>query len=264
MARPAETHGRDTGPETGRLAIIIDDIGHDRTILRRFLALQLPLTYSILPGLSHSRAAAGLIRREKQQFLIHLPMEPFRYPVVNPGPSPLLLSYDVDTTRRLVQSYFAQLPGAIGASNHMGSAYTFDLEKMAVVQQVVQQVVAGGKGVFLNSLTSNSRVPKTIARERGFPYLERNVFLDNVLSEAAIRRQLARAISIARRRGWAITVGHPHWETLRVLKAEFSAARRGAVRLVPLTRLVTTGPPAQRIARAAVHPSSAGEAIPFE
>ena len=156
------------------------------------------------------------------------------------------------------------LPGAVGASNHMGSAYTFDLEKMAVVQQVVQQVVAGGKGVFLNSLTSNSRVPRTIARERGFPYLERNVFLDNVLSEAAIRRQLARAISIARRRGWAITVGHPHWETLRVLKAEFSAARRGAVRLVPLTRLVTTGPPAQRIARAAVHPSSAGEAIPFE
>ena len=225
-------------PETWRgqprLAIVIDDIGHNMAMPRRFLALKLPLTYSILPRRAHSREAAGLIKRRGGEFLIHLPMQPFRYPRVSPGKHALLLSYGVATTRRIVKGYFAQLPGAVGASNHMGSAYSYDMEKMGVVQEVV----AGGNGIFLNSLTSNSRVPRAIAREQGYAYAERNIFLDNVRREAVVRRQLERALAIARRRGRAIAVGHPYGVTLRAIKARFPKPNASKVKLVRLSRLM--------------------------
>lgn len=217
----------------GRLAVVIDDIGYNLSVPREYLALGLPLTFSVLPDLEHSREAVALIRKSGREFLVHLPMEPLRYPEVDPGPGPLLLSHGADATRRRLEGYFLRLPGAIGASNHMGSAYTSDAEKM----QVVQAVVAQQGRVFLNSLTSNSSVPRRIAGKNGFRYLERNIFLDNVREEGAIRRQLARAMRIARRRGRAIAIGHPYGETRRVLAARFPTPQAENVRLVPLSSL---------------------------
>ena len=219
----------------GRLAVVIDDIGHNLSAPRKYLALGLPLTFSVLPDLEYSREAVELIRKGGREFLVHLPMEPLHYPAVDPGPGPLLLSQGAEPTRRRLEGFFLHLPGAIGASNHMGSAYTSDAEKM----QVVQAVVAQQGRVFLNSLTSNSPVPRRIAGKNGFRYLERNIFLDNVREEGAIRRQLARAMRIARRRGRAIAIGHPYGETRRVLAARFPTPQAKNVRLVPLSSLIS-------------------------
>lgn len=221
-------------PHAGRLAIVIDDIGYNLNMPRRFLDLGIPLTFSILPNLPYSREAAGLFGAAGRDYIVHLPMEPLDYPDVNPGPTPLLLAMDATATASRTASYFAALPGAIGASNHMGSAFTADARHMAAVQAVVAQ---GGR-VFLNSLTSNSRVPRDIARARGYPYLERNIFLDNVREVGAVRRQLRKAIRIARRHGRAIAVGHPAEETWRVLSGAFPSARAQGVELVPLSALV--------------------------
>jgi polysaccharide deacetylase 2 family uncharacterized protein YibQ len=222
----------------GRLAIVIDDIGYNLRMPRKFLALGLPLTFSILPNLPFSREAAALFRAERREFLIHLPMEPFDFPNVNPGPTPLLLGMDDAAAARRTESYFAGLPGAIGASNHMGSAFTFDERRMAAVQAVV----ARGDRLFLNSKTSTSPAPKAIARARGYPYLERNVFLDNERDTAAIRRQLRQAIRIARQYGRAVAVGHPFRGTWRVLAEAFPTAHEHGVKLVPLSSLIPGRP----------------------
>ncbi len=230
-ARPALRRVRRRSPVRARLAIVIDDIGHNLRAPRRFLALKLPLTFSVLPELRYSRAAAEMLRREGREFLVHLPMQPLRYPAVDPGPSPLLLRLDERATLRRTERYFEGLPGAIGASNHMGSAYTLDAARMGAVQRVVAR-----RGLlFLNSKTSASPVPRRIARERGYPYLERNVFLDNVRSEAAVRRQLRRAVRAARRLGRAVAVGHPYPETLRVLRDDLLPLLGADVALVPLS-----------------------------
>ena len=173
-----------------RLAIVIDDIGHNRSAPRRFLALGLPLTLSILPGLPYTQDAAEQVRQARRDFIIHLPMEPEGYPQVDPGPLPLLLGQSEDTTVQRLREIMSELPGAFGASNHMGSAYTLDRAKMTLVQSLL----AERNLVFLNSMTINTAVPRAVARSGHLPFLERDVFLDNVRSVPAITRELQHAL----------------------------------------------------------------------
>ena len=218
----------------GRLAIVIDDMGHNLRRPKDFLALGLPINFSILPGLNYSRQAARLISAAGREYLIHLPMEPFAYPRINPGPMPLLLNQNKGFTRNRMKAILAGLPGAIGASNHMGSAYTYDAEKMGVVQRMV----ADKRLFFLNSKTSTSPVPGEIARSKGYPYLERDVFLDNERGLSFVRAQLKKAVALARTKGRAIAIGHPLPETYRAIRNMFSARPPQGVRLVPLSQLV--------------------------
>ncbi len=219
---------------TPRLAIVIDDIGESLSAPRALLSLGVPITFSVLPDLPRSRQAAELIAGAHREFIIHLPMEPLDYPAQNPGPHPLLLSLDAEQTRRRVDGYLRELPGAIGASNHMGSAYTADPDRMALVQEML----AERQLFFLNSKTSASPVPAAVARRGRYAYLERDVFLDNERDTRLIAQALNHALFRARRNGQAIAIGHPYPETMRVLNAAVSGPTLRGVELVPLSDLL--------------------------
>lgn len=201
-------------PARARLAIVIDDLGHSLGETRRFLALGYPLTYSILPDVPHARDSAALVRAAGGQYIIHLPMQPFDYPRENPGPYPLLLSQSLAETAHRLDEYLQTLPNAIGASNHMGSAYTYNRARM----QLVQRTLARHHLFFLNSRTSATPVPAEVAHARGYRYLARDVFLDNSLNERKIARAFREAVRVALRHGHAIAIGHPHPQTFAVLK----------------------------------------------
>jgi polysaccharide deacetylase 2 family uncharacterized protein YibQ len=214
--------------------VVIDDIGHNLETVRAFLALEVPLTYSVLPDVAFSRDSAHLISRAGRELIIHLPMEPFDYPGQNPGPHPLLLSLSAGETARRLDGYLETLPGAVGASNHMGSAYTYDEERM----QVVQQKLAERRLFFLNSRTSATPVPGAIARRTGYPYLERDVFLDHDPGERAIENAFRQVVRRAGAQGRAIAIGHPHPQTLRVLRRRLPGLRAKGVSLAPLSDLL--------------------------
>ena len=65
----------------------------------------------------------------------------------------------------------------------------------------------------------------------------RDIFLDNELSENALKIQMERLLSLARQKGWAIGIGHPHQETLELLKRYESTLAHEA-EVVPVSRLV--------------------------
>ncbi|HCO90539.1 MAG TPA: divergent polysaccharide deacetylase family protein, partial [Alphaproteobacteria bacterium] len=71
------------------------------------------------------------------------------------------------------------------------------------------------------------------------PTLERDVFIDNELVPDKIRLQLQRAEDIARARGSAILIGHPHKETLDVLRNWIDTLEARGFLLVPLTAVLT-------------------------
>lgn len=221
-------------PGAARLAIVIDDIGESVSAPRKLLRLPAPITFSILPDLPHTRDAAQVIAQGGREFIIHLPMEPVDFPVHDPGPRPLLLSLDREQTRARMEGYFRELPGAIGASNHMGSAYTADAELMTLVERSL----ADRHLFFLNSKTSPSPVPAEIAHAGRYAYLERDVFLDNDRDERLIARQLDLAVAHALRYGQAIAIGHPYPETVQVLRAELTGAALRGVQLVSLSELL--------------------------
>jgi polysaccharide deacetylase 2 family uncharacterized protein YibQ len=66
----------------------------------------------------------------------------------------------------------------------------------------------------------------------------RDVFLDNDLDLASIRRQLALTERIARRRGSAVAIGHPHDATIEALRGWLPSLERRGFVLVPISSIV--------------------------
>jgi len=218
----------------GSVALIIDDMGASLKEVNELLSIGLPLTFSVIPSLTHAKGVAQAAHGAGAEVMIHLPMEPEGYPRQPLEKAGLLLSMaDPEITER-VNGYFGLVPFAVGANNHMGSRFTQSAEKMDVVLKVLQ-----GKGVyFVDSKTSPASVGYARARALGLRCGSRQVFLDNVQDEVLIGKQLAQVAAIARKKGSAIAICHPHPATIRALKAMLPQLARDGITFVHVSKLV--------------------------
>ena len=60
----------------------------------------------------------------------------------------------------------------------------------------------------MDSKTTPASVSGRIAKEKKVPYLERDVFLDNENTEEYAEKAMIQLIKIAKKRGYAIGIGH--------------------------------------------------------
>jgi polysaccharide deacetylase 2 family uncharacterized protein YibQ len=214
------------------IAIVIDDVGPALGAARRAIRLPAPVTLSFLPYAEQLDRLVADAARAGHEIMLHLPMEPVGDE--DPGPGALLASLPEPVVARRVREAIARLPGAVGVNNHMGSRVTAMPVPMAVV---MDELRAAGL-YFIDSRTTASSVAEAVAIRTGVPTTGRDVFLDNELDAVAIRRQLANTERIARRRGWAVAIGHPHAITLQILSAWIPDVRRRGFELVPASRAV--------------------------
>jgi polysaccharide deacetylase 2 family uncharacterized protein YibQ len=216
-----------------KVGIIIDDLGYDSSLAHAFMALEIPLTLSVLPFTPKSRAIAQRARHVGCETMLHLPMEPIGYPSVNPGEGVLLVSMDKETILEVLNDDLKQTPFVVGANNHMGSRFTEDAEKMAIVLEELRN-----KGLyFVDSRTNSGSVAFKTAQKMAMKAAKRDIFLDNDLSENALKIQMERLLSVARHKGQAIGIGHPHQETLGFLK-KYQSALSDETEVVPISSLV--------------------------
>jgi uncharacterized protein len=220
-------------PELPKIAIVIDDLGYDRSIAQEFIELPLPLTLSFLPQAPHAKEMAVLAREKGKETLLHLPMEPMNYPQTNPGPGALLLSMRENEIQQIIDNDFKEFPFVKGANNHMGSRFTENREKMALVLESIKK-----RNLFyLDSLTTSHSVVPALAGDLGIKYLQRNIFLDNEVAEEPIRRQLEKLVQVAQARGSSVGCGHPYPLLLQVLREQLPSLKN-KVELVPLSNLI--------------------------
>lgn len=223
---------RVAGP--GTVAIVIDDMGSSMEEARQLLAINLPLTFSIIPGLARSRSVAEEVHAKGRQVMLHIPMEPKGFPQRKLEKNGLLLSESGADIERQMAEYLQTVPHAVGANNHMGSSFTENGEKMEVVLKVLQ-----GKGLyFIDSKTSSASVGYSLAKKMGMRAASRQVFLDNTLDVAAITSQLDQVAALARKRGSAIAICHPHRQTIQALAAAMPRMQREGIRFVAASELV--------------------------
>ena len=76
-----------------------------------------------------------------------------------------------------------------------------------------------------------------MADRHGLPRAARDVFLDNEMIAENIAAQLAETERVARRRGGAIAIGHPHTVTLEVLERWIPDARARGFVLAPISAM---------------------------
>jgi polysaccharide deacetylase 2 family uncharacterized protein YibQ len=216
-----------------KVAIIIDDIGYDRDLVRRFLALDAELTFAVLPFSPFQESIAADLRRGGYEIMLHLPMEPVEYPRIDPGPGALLDRMEPDELIAQLQRNLDSLPEVRGVNNHMGSRLTAQSPRMHQVFSVLKK-----RGLyFVDSRSTADTVCEPSARLFQLPFAERDIFLDHEVKADFIRGQFKRLLKEARRSGEAVAIAHPHDLTVRIF-AEQLPHLRSAVQLVRASEIV--------------------------
>jgi polysaccharide deacetylase 2 family uncharacterized protein YibQ len=208
------------------VAIVIDDLGADLAGTGKAMRLPRPVALAFLPYAEMTPAFAAKAHDEGRTVLVHMPMQAERDP--HPGPMALGVGMAPDEILRRLGWSLERVPGATGINNHEGSRFTADEKALAPVMQAVK-----ARGLFfLDSKTIGNSRAEAVARAAGLVSGGRDIFLDDDQSEAAVRHQLVELVTVAKKQGAAIAIGHPHAVTLRLL-AEWLAQDHG-VTLVTL------------------------------
>jgi len=187
-----------------RVSIIIDDLGQRKDLVRNFLRLDIPLNFAILPQLPYSTLLARELKNSGYETILHLPMEPEGYPETDPGLGALLVSMGSSQIESTILKDLKTVPGVSGVSNHEGSRFTSNREKMKEALSVLKR-----EGLFFfDSNTSRHSVGEEVARELGMPALSNQVFLDTKDEYKAICRQLEKLRRRVLKSGTGIAIGH--------------------------------------------------------
>jgi len=224
--------GRKTGQPRrylpGTLAIIVDDMGSSLNEARELLAINVPLTFSLIPGLPKVNAVAELAHSAGQAVMVHLPMEPLGYPERRLESNGLLVTQSDEEIKARTVALLDGVPLAKGANNHMGSRFTEHEEKMLPVLKVLK-----GRGLFfIDSLTTPKSKGSAVAESLGVKSAVRNVFLDNQQDVVAIKKQLYAAAEMSRRKGGVVAICHPHSTTITALKEALPELQRAGIKFV--------------------------------
>ena len=221
-----------------RVALVIDDLGNSLKPWPRLAALDIPLTVAILPHTPRGPALARRAHARGLEVMLHLPMEPVGYPRLKPGPGALLCAMSPTEMSRVLARDLATVPFAAGVNNHMGSLFS---RHARLLEPVLRQIKKRGL-YYLDSFTAADSQGMAAARRLGLPTGRRDVFLDHRATKDSIDQQMERLLKLARRRGRAIAIAHPHPVTFQAL-ARWAPRLRREVELVRVSRILTPAGP---------------------
>ena len=193
-----------------KLVIIIDDVA-SYSHINEIKKINLKLTPSLMPA-SSDFPNTPKIAKNLEFYMIHLPLEALNY---NSNSIKTLKANDsFEEISKEIYKIRKDFPNAKFINNHTGSKFTSN--KKAVIKLLNALDKYGF--IFVDSKTiSNSKVEEVL-KSKNQKYIFRDVFLDNTQNLKDIENELKKAVQIAKKRGFAIAIGHPKKQTLKVLR----------------------------------------------
>lgn len=186
-----------------QLIFVFDDGGQNLSHLAPFLKLPFPITVAVLPQIAHSKETAAQVRASGNELILHQPMQSVNASV-NPGPGAIKPDMTDNQIISLLFQNITEIGPVAGMNNHEGSGITADAEKMATVLQFCSQ-----EGIyFLDSRTNVETKVPYVARELGYSWYERNIFLDNEKTKENALKEVKKGLDLANKNGSVIMIGH--------------------------------------------------------
>jgi polysaccharide deacetylase 2 family uncharacterized protein YibQ len=220
-------------PSRPRLALIVDDLGHNlNATARGFLELGVPITVAVLPELHDSDEVFELAHERGIPALLHLPMEPQRGE--DPGKHAVRVGMPADEIEALVDRHLRRYKTFFGVNNHMGSRATADQPTM----QALARALRRRDLVFVDSQTTPRSVARAAAREAGIWCVANDLFLDDgEETQEQVEGNLEHLAAVARKRGLAVGIVHPHPATLAALRQGLPRLQAHGIELVTIESL---------------------------
>lgn len=220
----------------GKIAIIIDDFGYsDNEDVKSLLQLSQHITFAIIPGMAKSSAIYQEAQANQKEIIIHLPMEAEEKKVEYTAYT-LYANMSDEEIQQRVRKALTDYPLAKGINNHMGSLVTID----AHIMEIVMQELKASNKFFIDSKTSAKSKGYNTARILKLPAAENDMFLERDRNDDAeyLRKKLAVLTKIAARKGYAVAIGHPYKNTIKVLLQEMPKLEKEGFVFVPASEIV--------------------------
>lgn len=199
-------------PAKKLIAIVIDDMGINKKRTAEINAIKAPITASFLTYGAQLAEQVQTSKDSGHEIILHIPMEP--YSAANTAPDQLLVKMSNEQIADRFEEMLQKIDGLKGGNNHMGSRFTENREKLAVVMKILKEK----NMFFLDSKTSVKAIGCEVAAKYDVDCANRDVFLDNENNFEYITGQLKRTERIAQNKGYAIAIGHPKSETVKALQ----------------------------------------------
>lgn len=193
-----------------RLAIIIDDMANISQV-KALQALNLKVNPSFFPS-DKNHIDTPKLALKFDFYMVHLPLAAINYA------KPELDTLNPNDTQERIFKKIKQIKKDFKdlkfINNHTGSLFTSNEEAMKKLYKAFEKEGL----IFVDSKTIASSKASKVAKALGQIYIQRDVFLDNQDDVAYIKKQLMDAVKLAKKKGFAIAIGHPRKNTFKALE----------------------------------------------
>lgn len=196
-----------------RVCILVDDVGYSGEGIDTYLAMNMPVTISVLPFYDTSAFFARKARQLGFEVMLHMPMQSsfasyYKYENL------IKTKLSEEELSKRVKRVLAAVPLIQGINNHEGSKATEDSKTM----EVVMREIARHGYYFVDSVTSQRSVAYKTARKHGLPASRRSFdFLDNTKTIPAISHKIDQLIEYS--------LKHPEKVVLTILHEKTAPAK---------------------------------------
>jgi len=193
-----------------KLVIILDDVSFNYQV-KGIKQIPFKITPSFFPP-TKVHPNTPIYAKEFTSYMVHIPMQAINYP--HPEPHTININWSYTQIKNRINYIHKIFPNAKFINNHTGSKFTANYPAMKKLFKVLKQDDLG----FIDSRTTHYSKAKQVEKIYHIPFYERGIFLDNKANVKYIQNQLKKAVILAKKRGYAIAIGHPHPATIQALK----------------------------------------------
>lgn len=187
-----------------QVAIVIDDFGNKMNGTEEMLRLPVKFTVAVMPFMPTTKQDAEEAHRLGHDVIVHMPMEPNRGLRKWLGPGAITADLSDAEIRKRIEDAIDNVPHAIGMNNHMGSKITADERVMHIILMVCKE-----RGLFfLDSRTTHKTIVPKVTKELKVPLLSNDLFLDDVITEQHITKQIGEIRKHLESNDSCIAIGH--------------------------------------------------------
>jgi len=234
--RPMDAYARPwSGARGARVAIVVGGLGLSQTGTQEALR-KLPAEITLAFAASGNSLGRWVqtARRAGHEVLLQVPMEPFDYPDIDPGPGTLTTAMPADTALETLHRAMGRMTNYTGIVNFMGGRF------MATTQSFdpfLRELTNRGL-LFLDDGSSAQSLTDRLAGELGVAYAAGDLRLDARVQRGTILERLDDLERLARRNGSAIGIASAFSESVEAIAAWSNEAKARGIEIVGVSALV--------------------------
>lgn len=219
----------------GKIAFILDDWGYSTRNCKYLQEIKAPIAVAILPNLKHTNDVVACAGAANKNIMLHLPLEPYQNKDKYPDNYLITTTMKPSLVVQILEDSLNKMPSVEGVNNHMGSKATEDAPLMKLIFKRLKK----RNLFFVDSMTSpHHSVCGELASQAKLPFAARDVFLDNINTRPEIEKQIASLAQKARKKGYAIAIGHDRTLTLQVIQEQIPVLEAQGFTIVSIKDLL--------------------------